>query len=146
MTSPDNWGKHFWYVIHLTALAYPDTPSINEVATYKSFYETYGKILPCKKCRANYKRHLEELPIENALSSRRELFNWTVQLHNIVNQDTGKGITWDSSYAESFFISGAYDKCQNSTIDEKEKHILYTMVVLNIVLGMFLVWLALRRK
>lgn len=146
MTSPENWGKHYWYVIHLTALAYPDTPSMNEVSTYKAFYENFGNILPCKRCRANYKRHLQELPIDKALSSRRELFDWTVQLHNIVNQETGKATTWSPDYAESFFMSGAYDKCQSSRMDPKETSVLYTMVVLNIVLGAFIVWLGLRGK
>jgi hypothetical protein len=142
MTSPDNWGKHYWYVLHLTALAYPDTPSMDEVATYKAFYENFGAILPCKKCRANYKRHLQELPIDKALATRRELFAWTVHLHNIVNRETGKS-DWNPDYAEGFFLSGSYNKCKaGSYLDEKEKSIMYTMIVLNIVLGAFIVWLA----
>lgn len=145
MTSPYNWGKHYWYVIHLTALAYHDTPSMDEVATYKAFYENFGAILPCKKCRANYKRHLQELPISKALSSRQELFAWTVQLHNIVNRETGKS-DWNADYAESFYLSGSYDKCKaESQLDEKEKTILYTMIVLNILLGGFIVWLAFQK-
>jgi hypothetical protein len=145
MTSPNNWGKHYWYVIHLTALAYPDTPSMEDVATYKLFYENFGAILPCKKCRANYKRHLQELPLAKSMGSRRELFDWTVQLHNIVNRETGKA-DWNRDYAEGFFLSGYYDKCKtDSHLDEKEKTILYTMIVLNIMLGAFIVWLGFKR-
>ena len=54
----------------------------------KTFLESLQHTLPCLECRINYKRHLEKYPIR--LGSRRELFNWVVDLHNAVNLETNK--------------------------------------------------------
>ena len=90
MVSPSQWGKHFWNCIHLVAMGYPDAPLPQEREDYKIFMTTFGKILPCSKCRVNFKRHIDELPIDLFLFGRQQLFDWTVQMHNIVNRELGK--------------------------------------------------------
>lgn len=89
---PDTWGKHLWFSIHFIALDYPENPSSMVMAEYKSFFENLWKVIPCYKCSVNYKRHLSELPISDYLDSRESLFAWTVELHNIVNKETGKPV------------------------------------------------------
>jgi len=101
---PEVWGKHFWRVIHLTALGYPMEPSKDEKVDYVNFYVNMGKILPCAKCRRNYKRHLNNLPLNFFLDNRHELFKWTVHLHNIVNKETGK-LQWSLEFAENYYHS-----------------------------------------
>ena len=51
--NPSYWGKFYWKVIHITALAYPDNPTEEDKETYHRLYETIGQVLPCKKCTAN---------------------------------------------------------------------------------------------
>lgn len=89
---PDIWGKHLWFSIHFIAQDYPKTPTHDEMLTYKDFFENLWKVIPCYKCGVNYKRHLQELPIDDHLGSREDLFAWTVELHNIVNRELGKPI------------------------------------------------------
>lgn len=87
---PKIWGKYFWTTIHLVALGYPDTPSHTDAENYKHFYMNFWKVLPCYSCSENYKKHLEELPIDQFLKDNTTLFKWTVELHNIVNKELGK--------------------------------------------------------
>lgn len=88
--NPKIWGKYVWVSIHIIALGYPDKPSNEDKKNYKEYFLNLWKVLPCYKCSINYLRHLEELPIDNALVDNMSLFKWTVDIHNIVNKETGK--------------------------------------------------------
>jgi hypothetical protein len=90
--NPKIWGKYVWVSIHVIALGYPDKPSEEDKKHYKEYFLNLWKVLPCYKCSINYLRHLEELPIDNSLTDNTALFKWTVDLHNIVNKETGKRI------------------------------------------------------
>lgn len=101
---PDVWGRFLWYSIHFVALDYPENPSPQDRAKYKSFFENLGAVIPCYKCSVNYKRHLEELPLvsdgADFLENRGSLFAWTVELHNIVNKELGKPVvSLDDAFA-----------------------------------------------
>ena len=87
---PQLWGPHLWKSIHYIALGYPKSPKEEDMINYKFFYTNLWKFIPCMKCALNYKRHLEELPIDSFLISNSKLFEWTVELHNIVNKELGK--------------------------------------------------------
>jgi hypothetical protein len=41
-------------------------------------------------CAPNFLRHLRELPIDSYMGSNEDLLDWTIELHNIVNIETGK--------------------------------------------------------
>lgn len=90
MIDPSVWGPLLWKTIHIVALAYPARPTPDDVLAYRAFFVALGDVIPCCKCRDNYKRHLQELPIDAGLAGRDDLFAWTVSLHNIVNAETGK--------------------------------------------------------
>lgn len=87
---PEIWGPYLWRSIHYIAIGYPDKPTSEEVQNYYIFFNNLWKIIPCYKCSINYKRHLDELPIDDFLISKMKLFEWTVSLHNIVNKELGK--------------------------------------------------------
>lgn len=89
---PQLWGPHLWKSIHYIALGYPTTPREEDKMNYNLFYSNLWKYIPCMKCALNYKRHLDELPIDSFLTSNIKLFEWTVNLHNIVNRELGKPI------------------------------------------------------
>ena len=87
---PKVWGKYVWTSIHIIALGYPDKPTDEEKQNFKTFYTELWKVIPCYKCSINYKKHLDELPIDDYLTDNMSLFRWTVYLHNIVNKELGK--------------------------------------------------------
>jgi hypothetical protein len=89
---PPVWGPFFWHTIHITALAYPESPSYTHKKAAKEFYESLAHLVPCPVCREHYQQHLIKLPITPHLDRRADLFKWTVALHNEVNKMLGKPI------------------------------------------------------
>jgi ATP-dependent Zn protease len=77
--------------MHYLTLSYPEQPTEYDISKFKTFFLTIGEYLPCEKCRYNYTKHLQELPLtETELSSRNNLIIWLFNLHNIVNKYLGK--------------------------------------------------------
>jgi hypothetical protein len=91
---PDVWGPHGWKFIHMIALAYSSNPSEEQRNHYKEFFTVLQYILPCSLCANNYKRHItEELPLtDEVLKDRDSLSKWVIDIHNLVNKETGKKI------------------------------------------------------
>jgi len=135
---PEVWGKHFWRVIHLTSLGYPNEPTEDEKTSYRSFFMNLGHILPCPKCRRNYKRHLDTLPIQFFLDNRNQLFKWTVHLHNIVNKETGK-LQWSLEFAENYYHSMIEKRTLEIKQENKQKE---ENIALKIVMSTTIILLA----
>lgn len=89
--NPSVWGPPFWRFIHLAALAYPRRPDSDDIASYRQFFFALAKVIPCPVCANNYFEHLIELPIDPFLKTGR-LFEWTVEIHNMVNRENGKTV------------------------------------------------------
>ena len=89
---PDVWGPHGWKFLHFLALAYPLEPTEDNKKHYKQFFELLQFMLPCSICANNFKRHIEtDLPISDEVLKNRDNFvKWSIDLHNIVNKETGK--------------------------------------------------------
>jgi hypothetical protein len=95
--SPLVWGKEAWHFIHLVALTYPTKPTQDDVREYNKFFESLGSVLPCEVCAHHYREKIKVNPPK--LGSQKELFEWTVDIHNSVNKDNKKRIY---SYHEAF--------------------------------------------
>jgi hypothetical protein len=94
---PQVWGKHGWFFLHSVTMGYPQHPTNTDRDKYRSFFYNIGSILPCNKCQINYRKHMEQIPIEPALINRDKLVEWLINIHNLTNRDTGKK---ELSYAE----------------------------------------------
>ena len=90
MIDPSVWGPALWKSIHIIALAYPDDPSQEDATRYKNFFHAFEHVIPCQVCRAHYAENLRSYPIEPHLKSKHDLFSWTVEVHNLVNEQTRK--------------------------------------------------------
>jgi hypothetical protein len=86
------WGPPFWLTLHTISFNYPLKPTQQDKINYKIFYTSFQNAIPCSICKKNYIRHLKEHPIDNYLSSRRKLSEWVIDMHNMVNGETGKKI------------------------------------------------------
>lgn len=87
---PIIWGPHGWKFMHYVSLGYPNNPSEEDKKNYKTFYTSLQHILPCAKCAHNYSHNLIKYPIDNHLSNRDSLVRWVIDIHNQVNNETGK--------------------------------------------------------
>ena len=82
------WGQHAWFILHSMTLAYPLEPTEKDKENHRRFLESFGKIIFCDICKIHYNRNLQENPPK--LDTRKEFFEWMVDLHNEVNGRTGK--------------------------------------------------------
>jgi hypothetical protein len=82
---PEAWGPFFWHTIHIAALGYPSNPTYEHKKAAKEFFESLKVLIPCPVCRDHYAMHLEKFPLTPHLDRRRDLFRWTILLHNEVN-------------------------------------------------------------
>jgi hypothetical protein len=127
--NPILWGPHMWKSLHYITLSYPNNPTDETKNMFKDFFTNIiWKFLPCEKCRYNYIRHLKELPLtDEILNSRNKFIYWLVDIHNIVNDETGKR---KISYEE--FNNIYYGK--DNTIKKKNTSYLYVILILVIIL------------
>jgi len=82
--SPKIWGPFFWKTFHLSTFGYPKDPNELDKQTYKLFYESFMKILPCDKCARSSQELLNDDLIK-ALETRDDLIKWGHNFHNSVN-------------------------------------------------------------
>ena len=129
--SPILWGKHLWKYMHYLTLSYPDNPNFDEQQKIKNFFIMIGDYLPCEKCRINYKRHQNELPLtDEILQSRDKLIFWLFDLHNIVNIETGKKRFTREQFLEEY----RFDKENNNKENFFNKYIIFILVIILLVL------------
>ncbi len=86
------WGPHLWFSLHTISFTYPIRPKESDKEEYKSFFIALQHVIPCSVCKKNYKRHLQEFPVDAHLNSRKDLVYWVIDLHNMVNSETGKRV------------------------------------------------------
>jgi hypothetical protein len=129
---PTLWGKYGWTFLHYITLAYPENPDENTKNMYRDlFKDIIWKYLPCEKCRFNYKKHLNELPLtEEILNSRNKLIYWLVDIHNIVNDETGKR---KISYKE---FNDIYIKMEKKQDMNNSLYIVICLLIILIILFM----------
>ena len=84
------WGAHLWFSLHTITFNYPLRPTKKEKQNYKNFFISMQYIIPCSICKKNYVRHLNEHPIDPFLKNRKKLVLWLIDIHNMVNAETGK--------------------------------------------------------
>lgn len=84
--NPDYWGPSLWTAIHYIALSYPIKPTPFHKENFRQFFVILKDIIPCEKCREHYKANLKKNSLHQSLESKQSLFNWTVDVHNVVNK------------------------------------------------------------
>lgn len=87
---PELWGKHGWFFLHYTSLGYPKKPSLEDKKYYRQFIESLPHILPCESCRNHFHQNLKYYNMSDVLSSRKNIFEFFVDMHNKVNKKNKK--------------------------------------------------------
>lgn len=112
------WGPTLWFSLHTITMNYPNQPTFLQKKDYKNFFTSLQYVIPCKVCRNNYQRHLIEHPIDNFLNSRKSLVFWLIDIHNMVNSETGKKVLSYDKVIEKY--EKIYEKKIFDNYDEKE--------------------------
>lgn len=99
---PNIWGPHLWKSLHMITMGYPNEPTDEQKKNYKSFFENFYLVIPCSICANNYKQHLIDIPLtNNVLKNKDSLVRWVIDIHNLVNKETGKKVL---SYEEAITL------------------------------------------
>ena len=122
---PNIWGPHGWKFMHYISLGYPENPTIDNKNRYKNFYYSLQDVLPCEKCRENYKKNILEYPIDDHLDNKDSLVRWVVDIHNRVNTELNK---------PTLNHQEAIDLYLNSTGDNPMLEYSFKIIILLIIL------------
>lgn len=85
------WGPGMWFYLHTMSFNYPIRPTEKDKKNYKNFVLNLQNVLPCGKCRINFKNNLKSYPIKPChLKNRTNFSKYIYRLHEIVNNMLGK--------------------------------------------------------
>tara|TARA_Y100000992_G_C21143653_1_gene432626 strand:+ start:125 stop:643 length:519 start_codon:yes stop_codon:yes gene_type:complete len=81
------WGPSLWHVLHTISFNYPVEPTYKDKVNYRKFIFQMKYILPCGKCRDNFKNNLKQLPLKMSNMENRETFSkYVYELHEVINK------------------------------------------------------------
>lgn len=95
---PQTWGPGVWFLLHTSALSYPQKPTDADKRHYLAFLTSLQHVLPCEGCRKGYAAIVSSGPFKltrAVVADRWSLFKWTVAVHNVVNAKVGKPVNCD---------------------------------------------------
>lgn len=87
---PSFWGNYVWSFLFIVALGYPSNASATERVSMVNTLRSLEDLLPCKTCRTNYKKEIENNPPEPHVGSSAELLQYINDLRNTVARRLGK--------------------------------------------------------
>ena len=132
--NPQIWGRDTWNFFYYVALSYPKHPTQSDRTKYSQFYKLAGQIVPCEKCRFNFEKHFQELPIQSYLNSSYDLFIWITKMDNKVRVlNGGTERTVDETYEH--YMTEIQGNFIGFNFNKKQK-ILITMAV--IIVGLYI--------
>ena len=87
---PNIFGSSLWKSVHFIALGFPDNPDDQQKQQYAIWFHNLSNVIPCEKCAFEYSKLLEKYPPDDYMTDSLSLFQWTVFIHNEVNDTLGK--------------------------------------------------------
>jgi hypothetical protein len=93
---PNVWGPRLWGALHTLCLTGTITPE---------FVQEFANVIPCPACAMHFRDLLETFPFENA----SDKFEWSVLLHNKVNERLGKPVMSVGKAREVWSQSAQFD-------------------------------------
>ena len=112
--NPYQWGPHVWATLHTLALKADATKSaMEEELAFKTLVMSLQTLLPCDSCKDHLNDYVSGNPIEGSK------FEWTINLHNAVNQRLNRPvISLDQAY-EQWTSSTCSYSCSNAPLKKQ---------------------------
>lgn len=105
----NDWGPAIWMMIHF----FSANLKKDKIKYYNEFIKSLTYVIPCEVCRKHLRNNLNKYPlILNENSDNYSIFEWSCNLHNIVNKQLKKTIY---PYCKSLFYK--YMDKHNSTYE-----------------------------
>lgn len=77
-------GPATWHFLFCTATTYDGSPEAKQAI--KNIVDAIRITFPCPNCRKNFEKHLKEIPLNDHLDNKDELFLWLYLMKDKVNQ------------------------------------------------------------
>ncbi len=90
--SKETWANPLWAMGHYCAIFAPEKLPPEWCKAFKAFISCLRYTIPCPVCRKHLQQNLSEIDIDQYLSTRDSIFDYTVKLHNLVNKMLNKPI------------------------------------------------------
>jgi len=74
--NPKVWGPNAWKFIDNVIEGYPSEPTRVERLRMHDFLISLGELLPCEKCRVNFKDFQEKLPVIQHVKNKLTVRRW----------------------------------------------------------------------
>lgn len=134
---PRIWGPHTWFFLHTLTFSYPDNPSKTDKINMENFIFSLSNVLPCSVCKKHFQQNLKKYPVKNFLNSRDEYVNWMIDIHNVVNRNTGKKIRDNVDIIKNY--NDLYKKKFTCSLsDRKKKNHIINIIVFIIIIYIFM--------
>jgi len=132
---PEIWGPATWTLLHSITLAYPESPTTEDKENIKNFINSFGKVIPCEKCRINFKSHTEEIPLnDDVLNSRKNFIKWMIDIHNSVNKMNGKKVLTYHDALKNILMTYNNNNSINSNWSTNKNIIIITLTIIIVIL------------
>lgn len=129
---PTIWGSCSWKFMHYITMGYPEQPSEEVKKNTYNFYISLKYLLPCEKCRSNFSYHLTKHPLtDTILSSKNNLINWLIDIHNEVNISIGKPTM---TYNEALDIYKNENQSYFENIDLRMLTVIITIILILLII------------
>jgi len=140
---PNIWGPGAWIFLHSIALNYPKNPLIEDKKIYLDFFNILYKILPCDACKTNFKKHLNDRPINFYLKSKDTLNRWLVDIHNQTNIQNGKPPINYKDFLNTY--KSLYNDNQETNINlhpkmQNKTRLIHTLSIVILILSILLIY------
>lgn len=83
---PSIWGPSLWRTMHFICFGAPTNVTSEQLARYRSFFNALPDVIPCQTCADHLAGTLASQPLMDKVTTGKELFEWSVDLHNAVNE------------------------------------------------------------
>lgn len=92
------WGPTLWHSLHTISFNYPVQPTVTQKKDYYNFFLSLENVLPCGKCRTNFKQNIIDVPFNmDVMESRYTFSKYVYDLHEHINKMLHKksGLTYE---------------------------------------------------
>jgi hypothetical protein len=97
----------------------------------QNFFVNLYSVLPCTTCKVNFKNHLAQNPMsDDVLSSRFDLVNWLINMHNQVNIQNNKPVVTYEQFIQKYL----YTQQNDCLIGNNRATVICVSVILILVL------------
>jgi hypothetical protein len=86
VTDPKRWGPPAWEFLYYIAFNYPNNPDKQKTKDMMDFIISFGKMIPCDKCRYHFQKQIKTDTLSNITKNRVTVVRWIMKIKNGISE------------------------------------------------------------